>query len=131
LTGYALDIEGRMIDGVLTEPSRARAAYEQRVRRNIDPGIAEVSTGNVFSTRVYPISEKGRKIRASFVAPVSAESGWRLPLATAARIGRVEITVRVEGVKAPPELILPASLQAQWVQEGTAAVAKVSATKLK
>ena len=71
--GYALDIEGQMIDGVLAEPSRARATYEARVRQKVDPGIAEVSPGNVFTTRVYPISEEnGRTIRVTFVAPVHA-----------------------------------------------------------
>src|SRR5688500_8502611 len=31
LTAYALDVEGRFIDGVLSEPSRARAFYEEQV----------------------------------------------------------------------------------------------------
>src|SRR5262245_24677008 len=41
VTGYALDIEGRMIDGVLSEPSHARAVYEEKVKKSIDPGLAE------------------------------------------------------------------------------------------
>jgi hypothetical protein len=59
VTGYALDIEGRMIDGVLAEPSHARAVYESSVRETVDPGIANVSRDKVFNTRVYPINAGG------------------------------------------------------------------------
>lgn len=131
LTGYALDIEGRMIDGVLKEPARARAAYEQQLRQQVDPGIAEVSRSNVFSTSVYPISEKGRRIRASFVAPVSPVAGWRLPLATTARVDRMEISIRVEGAKVPPRLTLPSALRADWVNDGSAFVARIVSTRVK
>jgi hypothetical protein len=127
VTGYALNIEDRLIDGVLSEPSRARAAYEERVRETIDPGLAEVSRGNVFSTRVYPIDdEKGRTLRVTFVAPVHAQAGWVLPLATTARIPRVTLNVRAEGVTAPPDLTLPSQLKSQWKREGDAFVATAS-----
>lgn len=36
VTGYALDVGGRMIDGSLVEAARAQAAYEQNVRRQVD-----------------------------------------------------------------------------------------------
>jgi hypothetical protein len=37
VTSYALDVEGKMIEGVLTPPIRARRAYEEKVRQGIDP----------------------------------------------------------------------------------------------
>ncbi|MFC4311254.1 VIT domain-containing protein [Steroidobacter flavus] len=118
--GYALNVEKNLVDGVLAEPSRARASYEERVRRTVDPGLAEVSRSNVFSTRVYPIVEDGRTIRMTFVAPVHATKGWTLPLVTDHRVRRVTFTVRAEGVTAAPQLRLPSQLQAQWTQQGDA-----------
>src|SRR6187399_1098541 len=58
VTGYALDVEGTMIDGVLVDPLKARRTYQQRVRAGIDPGIAGVSRANQFSTSIYPISSQ-------------------------------------------------------------------------
>jgi tetratricopeptide (TPR) repeat protein len=126
VTGYALNVEDTLIDGVLAEPSRARAAYEARVRQTVDPGLAEVSRSNVFSTRVYPITEEGRTIRLTFVAPVHALEGWALPLVTAERVPRMSLTVRAEGVTTAPELTLPAPLQAQWQQQEGAFVLNAS-----
>ncbi|MEJ8630664.1 VIT domain-containing protein [Sphingomonas sp. I4] len=48
VTGYALDIGGRMVDGVLVDRPRAKAVYEARVRQRVDPGLAEVGADNVF-----------------------------------------------------------------------------------
>lgn len=127
VTGYALDIEDRFIEGVLAEPSHARPVYERRVRKGVDPGLAEISRNNVFSTRVYPINEDGRTIRVTFVAPVHSLNGWVLPLVTAEPVGQVALTVRAEAVAAPPGLKLPAKLQGQWRQEGDALVMQVSA----
>ena len=55
VTGYALDIGDRMVDGVLVDQRQGRIAYEARVRQRIDPGLAEVGRDNMFRTRVFPI----------------------------------------------------------------------------
>ncbi|MET0533499.1 MAG: VIT domain-containing protein [Steroidobacter sp.] len=127
VTHYALDVEGNFIDGVLTEPSRARAAYEQRVRRAVDPGLAEVSRSNVFSTRVYPVDEEGRTVGLSFVAPIHSLKGWTLPLVTEQDVGRVTLSIHTTSLAAPPELVLPAQLRSQWLTQGDGFVLKVSA----
>src|SRR5690349_21895827 len=68
VNGYALDIEGKLVDGVLASRRKASLAYEARVRRGIDPGVAEVTRSNAFRTQVFPILPgKGRTIRLSFV----------------------------------------------------------------
>jgi hypothetical protein len=97
VTGYALDVEGALIDGVLVEPLKAERAYEEKVRVRIDPGLATVSRANVFSTRVYPIPGRGsRTIRLRFTAPIHAVRGLRLPLETAKPVGH--FTVKARGV---------------------------------
>ena len=92
VTGYALDVEGTMIEGVLVDPLKARREYEQRVREGIDPGVAAVSRANQFSTTIYPIpSESSRTIRLRFSAPVHSQHGLVIPLATEKPVGRFSL----------------------------------------
>jgi hypothetical protein len=79
VTGYALDINGAMIDASLVDAPKAKAAYEQQLRKQVDPGLAEVDATGGFNTRVSPVDNKhGRTIRLQFVTPVGGE--FRLPL---------------------------------------------------
>ena len=106
VTGYALDVGGRMVDGVLVDRPRAKAVYEARVRQRVDPGLAEVDADNVFSTRVFPIwPGNGRTIRVRFVAPVGA-GGWRLPLGFDGPVGDWSILVHTSGTTAQPRVTL-------------------------
>jgi hypothetical protein len=67
VSGYALEVNGRMRDGVSVERERARTAYETVKRRLIDPGIVEREAGNVYRTNVYPVPAKGTKrLRISY-----------------------------------------------------------------
>ena len=126
VTGYALDVDGEMIDGVLVPPARAHRAYEEKLRRGIDPGVAEVRRGNVFSTRIYPIlADKGRTIRLTFVSPVHGEHGFTLPLASLKRAGRVALTVRVRNADTPPEVRWPVKGEFAWRTRGGALMSEV------
>ena len=126
VTGYALDVDGRMIDGVLVPPARAHRAYEEKLRQGIDPGIAEVRRGNVFSTRIYPIlADKGRTVRLTFVSPVHGEGGFTLPLAILKRAGRVALTVRVRNADAPPEVRWPVKGEFAWRTRAGALVSEL------
>ncbi len=57
--GYALDINGKMRNGVVVEKDKGRQVFESIVRRGVDPGIVEMTAGNNFRTRVYPITPHG------------------------------------------------------------------------
>jgi tetratricopeptide (TPR) repeat protein len=115
VTGYALDIEGTMIDGVLVDPLKARREYQERVRERVDPGVANVSRANVFSTTVYPIPDHGsRTIRLRFSAPIHAERGYAFPLETRAAVGNFSIDMRADGVTSAPGLTLPNDTGAKW-----------------
>lgn len=59
VTGYALDINGKMRRGVVVEKDKGRQAFEEIVRRGVDPGLVEMTAGNNFRTRVYPITPRG------------------------------------------------------------------------
>ena len=69
--GYALEINGQMVDGVVVPKEKARVAFETEQRKGVDPGLVESVKGNVYRTRVYPIPANGtRKVKVSYVAPL-------------------------------------------------------------
>ena len=67
IVGYALDINGKMRQGVSVEKEKARTVFEDIERRNVDPGLVELTAGNNFKTRVYPLPAHGsRHIQISY-----------------------------------------------------------------
>ena len=70
--GYALDINGVMTDGVVVKKEKARVAFEEEVKKGVDPGLVEHVQGNAYRTRVYPIPANGvRHIRVDYVTPLA------------------------------------------------------------
>ena len=69
--GYALDVNGRMREGVVVKKDEARIAFEAEVKAGVDPGIVEHVKGNLWKTRIYPIPANGsRTIRVDYVTPL-------------------------------------------------------------
>ncbi|RYD95008.1 MAG: hypothetical protein EOP61_20575, partial [Sphingomonadales bacterium] len=94
ITGYALDINGTLIDGVLESKYKAQEAYQRRVNARIDPGLAEVDYSDRFETRIYPISANGsRTIRLRMVSPFDPKEGYALPLTIAEKVKRFKLTL--------------------------------------
>jgi hypothetical protein len=75
--GYALDINGVLVDGVIVPKEKARVAFETEVRRKVDPGLVEHVKGNLYRTRIFPLPAKGeRRIRLTYITPLlSATNG--------------------------------------------------------
>lgn len=105
VSGYALDIGGQMVDGVVVEKEKGRTVYEKIVRQGIDPGLVEWTKGNNFKTRVFPIPAKGtRTIRVDYVAELVDTAGgatYHLPLAFKEKLD--EFALRLEVVKGAAE----------------------------
>ncbi len=105
INGYALDINGQMIDGVLETKYNAAEAYQKRVNRRIDPGLAEVDYSDRFETRIYPIPAEGKRtIRLVMVSQFDPASGYALPLTVGGKVGKFTMGVsgdaKVKGVPA-------------------------------
>jgi tetratricopeptide (TPR) repeat protein len=106
ISGYALDIDGAMVDGVAVEKHEARRVFEEVVRRGIDPGLVQWTKGNNFQTRVFPIPAHGsRTVRVSYVTELlggKEAPAYHLPLKFKDKVH--EFSLRVEVVKpaAPP-----------------------------
>lgn len=105
---YALDIDGKLREGVVAEKAKARQAFESTIRRKIDPGLVEKTKGNNFRTRIYPLPAKGtRHILIAVEQPLARESGsqlYQLPLYTAEPIAEFSIKTTVFRSTAAPEI---------------------------
>lgn len=94
VTGYALDINGTLIDGVLETKYKAAEAYQRRVNVRIDPGLAEVDYSDKFETRIYPIPARGsRTIRLRMVNQFDPDTGYTLPLSIGDKIKTFKMTI--------------------------------------
>jgi Ca-activated chloride channel family protein len=58
LQRFAVDRDGRMVDGFVREQAQARAAYEAQVYRGStdDPALLEWDTAGSYRARIYPIA---------------------------------------------------------------------------
>lgn len=75
LTGLAMEMDGKLMDGELVEREKARKAYEQVVDQMLDPALLEWENGQTFKLRVFPIEpKKGKRVVLRFVAPLHRSS---------------------------------------------------------
>jgi uncharacterized protein YfaP (DUF2135 family) len=58
---FALDIGGKLREGVVVDKTKGRKTFEAIVRRGADPGLLEKTAGNNFRARVYPIPSSGTR----------------------------------------------------------------------
>lgn len=66
--GYRLEIEDMFVPGVVCEKTRARVAFENEVRKRLDPGIVEQVKGNVWKTRIFPLAfAKPRRAEVEYI----------------------------------------------------------------
>jgi len=132
VTGYALDVNGAMVDGVVVEKEEARRIFEAEVRKGVDPGLVEWVGANTFRTRVFPIPANGeRTVRVDTVAAI--EDGpdgprWRLPLDFRSPVAAFRLRVEVVKPGAAPKVVAggPAGLAFAGWQENFVAEATLS-----
>lgn len=58
---FALDVNGKLREAVVVDKELGRIAFEQVVRRGVDPALLEKGTGNNYKARIYPIPANGYK----------------------------------------------------------------------
>jgi len=77
ISGYGMWIGAELVEADIVERERARAIYEDILRRKKDPGLLEWSGGNMFKARVFPIeprSEKRIRLRYTQVLPLEGST---------------------------------------------------------
>lgn len=108
VSGYALDINGQMVDGVVVEKDRAREIFEEIVRRGVDPGMVEWERGNNFKTRVYPVPANGRRtVMVRYVDGLQQRGAhffYHLPLNFPEPVPQFALRVDVVKTGQPPQV---------------------------
>jgi Flp pilus assembly protein TadD len=105
IVGFALDVDGKLREAVPVEKARGQAVFEDITRVRVDPGLLQVTQGNNFKLRVYPLMpQKTRTVVIRYseaLASAGTQRVYRLPLAYAAALPEFALRVRVAGNGAP------------------------------
>ncbi len=105
---FALDINGRLREGVVVDKAKGREAYESTIRQKIDPALLEWTRGNAFRTRVYPIPAHGtRHLVISYEQELlrgSTGLSYQSPFAFAEKIDSFSFHVDVHATDTKPAL---------------------------
>lgn len=105
VTGFALDINGKLRAAVPVQKAKGRQVFEDVVRRNVDPALLERTRGNNFKLRIYPLPPQGdRRIALQIAEPltvnVSGHMTYHPPLNFGDGSGETRLRLRVAGVSA-------------------------------
>ncbi|KAF1080116.1 MAG: hypothetical protein GQF41_3583 [Candidatus Rifleibacterium amylolyticum] len=76
ISGFSMDVEGKMTSGELMDADKARKIYEDIVRQMRDPGLLEYMGHGVFKTRIYPIEARSEKnVKIAYQEALKMEGG--------------------------------------------------------
>jgi tetratricopeptide (TPR) repeat protein len=113
VVGMAMDVDGKLRDGVPVEKARGQAIFEEITRAQIDPALLQVTQGNNYKLRVYPIlAGKYKTVVIRYAESLAVRQGqyhFRLPLAYAERLAAFELGITVTDPAVKP-LQQPAAL---------------------
>lgn len=117
VTGFALDVNGRLRDAAPVPKARGQEIFEDIRRRRVDPGLLEATAGNQYKLRVYPIPAQGERrvvITLNETLPRLNEAGvLRVPLAFASAVGQLQVRVRAHGAARQDVRLIQAPADAQ------------------
>ena len=105
---FALDIDGKLHEGVVVDKALGRQAFEDIARRNVDPGLLEKTEGNNFRARVYPMPAQGvRRILIAFEQELSQKDGqdfYFLPIASGVKLKHFKLRTEVVSRKVKADI---------------------------
>lgn len=101
---FALDIDGRMREGVVVDKRKGQEAFEEVIRQDVDPGLLEKTKGNNFRARIYPVPAQGsRQVLIAYEQELTKEGGqyrYHLPIQYG-RIDQLDVQLTVFSDKKP------------------------------
>lgn len=82
VTGFALETLGEMREASVVDARLGRTAYEDVVRRQIDPGLLEKLGPDIYKLRIFPLpAQSFRKVRIALTSSLALHKGMlSLPL---------------------------------------------------
>src|SRR3954469_13046550 len=101
---FSMDINGKMQEAELLPADKARAIYEDIVRRHRDPALLEYIGRDTFKVRIFPIEANGKKhVKIQYTQLLKSDAGiveYTYPLNTekfsARPLREVSVKVKVE-----------------------------------
>ncbi|MBR5973289.1 MAG: TonB family protein [Paludibacteraceae bacterium] len=105
---YALDVNGKMREGVVVDKSKARRTFERIVRNGVDPGLVEKTKGNNFKTRIYPLRKGSpRHVIIGYEQEIKSSDGvelYNLPLFSEHQLDKFSLDVTFVNPSSTPKI---------------------------
>ena len=102
VSGFALDVNGRLRDAVPVPKARGQEIFEDIRRRRVDPALLEATAGNQYKLRVYPIPARGeRRVQLTVTETLPVLRGnamLRIPLVFSSAVGQFQLRVHANGL---------------------------------
>jgi Ca-activated chloride channel homolog len=103
VTGFALDVNGKLRDAVPVPKARGQEIFEDIRRRRVDPGLLEATANNQYKLRIYPIPAMGERravitVTETLSANAAGIAHFRLPLQFASKIEDFHLSARIVGL---------------------------------
>lgn len=136
VSGYALDINGKLRNAVPVEKEKAKEVYESRKKRNVDPGILEKVEGNSFRTTIYPIAANGgeRTIQVTYnyeLKKIGNNYQYFLPLNYTEEIPEFSVKTSIFQNTVTPQLQEKPDGSFDFIKNGNVWVAEIHKTNYK
>ncbi|WP_194792829.1 VIT domain-containing protein [Caenimonas koreensis] len=132
VTGFALDVNGRLRDAVPVAKARGQEIFEDIRRRRVDPGLLEATAGNQYKLRVYPIPGGGeRRVQLTISETLPQLQGRaivRVPLVFSQAVGQLQLQVRASGLRQQDIELLQAPAEASLQPEFDGMVLRLQRT---
>lgn len=132
VSGYALDINGKLRNAVPVPKERAKEVFESIERRNVDPGIIEKVEGNNFRTRIYPLPEKGtRTIQITYhqeLKNFASDYQYFLSFANATTIPKFNLKVWISETANVPKILENPDGSFAFQKQGNQWIAEITKT---
>jgi Ca-activated chloride channel homolog len=86
LDRFSMEIDGKQVEAELLSANKARAIYEDIVRKAKDPALLEYAGRDIFKVRIFPIEpHSNKRIKISYTQLLNSDNGlvsYSLPLNT-------------------------------------------------
>lgn len=105
VSGFALDIDGKLRQAVVVEKDRGQQVFEDISRTRVDPALLEVTRGNQYRLRIYPLPAKGKRtvqlqIDQTLIPNQTGQYLFRAPLQFGMLAGKLDARIQIEGIGA-------------------------------
>ncbi|HEX7870778.1 MAG TPA: VIT domain-containing protein, partial [Chryseobacterium sp.] len=132
VSGYALDINGKLRNAVPVPKERAKEVFESIEKRNVDPGIIEKVEGNNFRTRIYPLPQNGsRTIQITYhqeLKNFASDYQYFLSFANATTIPKFNLKVWISETANIPKILENPDGSFAFQKQGNQWIAEINKT---